>query len=67
MEDYGCLPDSWSYNIMIQGLLRNNDSTSAIQLLNEMVRKGFSADLSTADMLVNLASNDETVSRFLLS
>ncbi|KAK8627066.1 hypothetical protein V6N13_134694 [Hibiscus sabdariffa] len=49
-----CLPNSISYNVMVQGLFRNNYTSKATQLLAEMVEKGFSADLCTATLYVDL-------------
>ncbi|GAV92569.1 LOW QUALITY PROTEIN: PPR_1 domain-containing protein/PPR_2 domain-containing protein, partial [Cephalotus follicularis] len=37
MEDHGCLPDSYSYNTIIKGFLRNNYASKAMHLLDEMV------------------------------
>ncbi|XVE84589.1 hypothetical protein DITRI_Ditri17bG0024700 [Diplodiscus trichospermus] len=56
MGDNGCLPNSCSFNVMIQGLLRNSYTSKAIQLLEEMVDKGFSVDASTAILFVDLIS-----------
>ncbi|MBA0680838.1 hypothetical protein Goari_012516 [Gossypium aridum] len=38
MRDNDCLLDSFCYNIMIQGFLRNSYTSKATQLLTEMVR-----------------------------
>jgi pentatricopeptide repeat protein len=65
MEDDGFLPDSCSYNVIIQGFLQNQDSSTAIQLIDEMVGKRFSADSSTFQMLLDLESHDEIISRFM--
>ena len=60
MEVNGCLPDDCSYNVLIQGFLQNNDISTAAKILPEMVCKGFSADISTATMFVDLLSSDTT-------
>ena len=60
MEVNGCLPNDCSYNVLIQGLLLNNDISTAAKILPEMVSKGFSADISTATMFVDLLSSDTT-------
>jgi pentatricopeptide repeat protein len=65
MEDNGFLPDSCSYNVIIQGFLKNQDSSTAVQLIDEMVGKRFSADSSTFQMLLDLESYDEAICRFM--
>jgi pentatricopeptide repeat protein len=65
MEVDGFLPNSCSYNVIIQGFLQNQDSTAAVQLIDEMVGKRFSADSSTFQMLLDLESHDEIISRFM--
>ncbi|KAI3719781.1 hypothetical protein L6452_20686 [Arctium lappa] len=55
-----CIPDGCTYNIVIQGLVRNDDVTRAIEFLHEMVGKGFSADASTVEILLDL-SNDKNL------
>jgi pentatricopeptide repeat protein len=62
MKDEGFLPDSCSYNVIIQGFLQNHDSSTAIRLIDEMVGKRFSADSSTFQMLLDLESRDEIIS-----
>uniref|UniRef100_A0A6N2LS15 Amine oxidase domain-containing protein n=1 Tax=Salix viminalis TaxID=40686 RepID=A0A6N2LS15_SALVM len=57
----GFTPDSCSYNVIIQGFLQNRDSSTAVQFIDEMVGKGFSADSSTFQMLLDLESHDETM------
>ncbi|MBA0812903.1 hypothetical protein Gohar_026824 [Gossypium harknessii] len=54
MGDNDCLPNSCCYNVMIQGFLRNSYTLKATQLLTEMVSKGFSADLCTATLFLDL-------------
>ncbi|GAV70123.1 PPR domain-containing protein [Cephalotus follicularis] len=54
IEENGCSLDGCSYNKFILGLLRNNDTSRAMQLLHEMVDKGYSTDASTAEKLVNM-------------
>ncbi|KAJ6380109.1 hypothetical protein OIU76_016712 [Salix suchowensis] len=65
MEVDGCLPNSCTYNVIIQGFLRNGDTSNAVQLIKEMVGRGFSADSSTFQMLLDLESGDEIISRFM--
>ncbi|XVF82199.1 hypothetical protein PTKIN_Ptkin16aG0026000 [Pterospermum kingtungense] len=45
---------------MIQGLLQNDDTSTAAKFLHEMVGKGFSSDISTATMFVDLLCSDAT-------
>ncbi|KAK8493141.1 hypothetical protein V6N12_033716 [Hibiscus sabdariffa] len=54
MRGNACVPDSYCYNVMIQCLLRNGYKLKAAELLAEMVGKGFSADICTATLFVNL-------------
>jgi pentatricopeptide repeat protein len=65
MEDDGFLPDSCSYNVIIQGFLQNQDSSTAIRLIDEMVGRRFSADSSTFQMLLDLESHDKIISQFM--
>ncbi|MFQ6641198.1 hypothetical protein Gotur_014992 [Gossypium turneri] len=54
MGDNDCLPNSCCYNVMIRGFLRNSYTSKATQLLMEMVGKGFSADIITATLFMDL-------------
>ncbi|MBA0881272.1 hypothetical protein Goshw_013299, partial [Gossypium schwendimanii] len=54
MGDNTRLLDSCCYNVMIQGFLQNNYTSKATQVLKEMVRKGFSADIRTATLFLEL-------------
>ncbi|MFQ6657568.1 hypothetical protein Gotur_027189 [Gossypium turneri] len=54
MGDNDCLPNSCCYNVMIRGFLRNSYASKATQLLTEMVGKGFSADIFTALLFMDL-------------
>ncbi|MFQ6669744.1 hypothetical protein Gotur_034867 [Gossypium turneri] len=54
MGDNDCLPNSCCYNVMIRGFLRNSYTSKATQLLTEMVGKGFSADIFTATLFMEL-------------
>ncbi|EOY11281.1 Pentatricopeptide repeat (PPR) superfamily protein [Theobroma cacao] len=58
MDLNGCLQDSCSYNVMIKGFFQNNDVSRAMQILHEIVDKGFSADSSTARMLLDILCRD---------
>jgi pentatricopeptide repeat protein len=65
MAVHGCLPNSCTYNVIIQGFLRNGDTSNAGRLIEEMVGRGFSADSSTFQMLSDLESRDEIISLFM--
>nr|KJB61753.1 hypothetical protein B456_009G378000 [Gossypium raimondii] len=54
MGDNDCLPDNCCYNVMIRGFLRNSYTSKATQLLMEMVGKGFSADIITDTLFMDL-------------
>ncbi|KAJ6380098.1 hypothetical protein OIU76_016701 [Salix suchowensis] len=64
MAVLGCLPNGCTYNVVIQGFLRNGDASNAGRLMEEMVGRGFSADSSTFQMLSDLESRDEILSLF---
>ncbi|GJV59407.1 putative pentatricopeptide repeat-containing protein [Tanacetum coccineum] len=59
----GIKPNTRIYNILIdglfrgQGLVHNNDVSKAIEVLHEMVGKGFSADAWTVEILINLVED----------
>ncbi|XVF35662.1 hypothetical protein REPUB_Repub18cG0165400 [Reevesia pubescens] len=59
MEEDDCFPNNISYNITIRGFLQSNDLSKAMKILHEMENKGFSADASTAIMVVDLLSINE--------
>ncbi|KAK5804038.1 hypothetical protein PVK06_031687 [Gossypium arboreum] len=54
MGDNDCSPNSCCYNVMIRGLLRNNYTSKAMQLLMKMVGKGFSVDVFTTNLFMDL-------------
>ena len=56
MDGSGCSPDDRTYNTIIQGLLQHNETSKAMKYLEIMVNKGFSANATTASMLVDLLS-----------
>jgi pentatricopeptide repeat protein len=47
MEEDGCPPNEWSYNVIIRGFLRHRDESRAVQLIVEMRDRGFVADAGT--------------------
>ncbi|XP_037496448.1 pentatricopeptide repeat-containing protein At1g62914, mitochondrial [Jatropha curcas] len=65
---YSTLIDGCSL-MCIQGYLRHNDSSMATQLIDEMVGKGFSADATTTELVINLVMNkpDDPLVQKLLS
>ena len=59
MDENGCSPDGCTYNTITQGLLQNKEVLRAIQLLQEMLARGFSADVSTTTLLVEMLCDDK--------
>ncbi|PQP92135.1 hypothetical protein Pyn_21266 [Prunus yedoensis var. nudiflora] len=59
MEEKGCSPDDCTYNTIIRGFIHNKQTSRAMVLIQTMVEKGFSADASTTELIVNLLSKDE--------
>ena len=57
LDEHGCPPNDYTYNLMIRGFIRNKDMPRALQLVKEMVAKGFSADASTFELFVSLVAN----------
>jgi pentatricopeptide repeat protein len=57
MDTNDCLPDHVTYNTMIQGFLKHNETSLAVKYLQMMVDKGFSADAITTTILMDLSSN----------
>jgi pentatricopeptide repeat protein len=47
MEDDGCPPDEFSYNVIIRGFLQHKDESRAVHLIGEMRDRGFIADAGT--------------------
>ena len=45
-------------NTIIRGLLHNNETSWAVKLIQEMVECGFSADVSTRELIVGLLCKD---------
>ena len=56
MDGSSCSPDDCTYNTIIQGLLQHNEMSKAMKYLEIMVDKDFSANATTAFMLVDLLS-----------
>ena len=54
MEENGCFPDGCTYNLIVRGYLKKNESDKAIVLLEKMLAGGFSSDASTISMLMDL-------------
>ncbi|KAI3808971.1 hypothetical protein L1987_24934 [Smallanthus sonchifolius] len=44
MEDNGCLPDSVTYNVIVQELLKKNECEEAADFLEEMINQSFMPD-----------------------
>jgi pentatricopeptide repeat protein len=47
MEEDGCPPDEFSYNVIIRGFLQHKDESRAVHLIGEMRDRGFIADAGT--------------------
>ena len=58
MDRNDSLPNHFTYNAIIQGLLQHNERSKAIEYVQTMLDKGFSADATTATMFVDLLSAD---------
>jgi len=56
MEENGCLPNHVTYNTIIQGFLQHNEISCVVKYIKMMVDKGFSANATTATILINLLS-----------
>ncbi|KAF5941798.1 hypothetical protein HYC85_019440 [Camellia sinensis] len=59
MEEKGCSPDSISFNIIIQGFLRENEIDKAMQLFGEMRNRNFLPNEMVSEMLLHLVLVDE--------
>ncbi|PIN00334.1 hypothetical protein CDL12_27163 [Handroanthus impetiginosus] len=53
MENHSCVPNSVTYNVIIQGLLKRKELCKAMPFLGEMHKRGFSVDAATTPMLVD--------------
>ncbi|MFS8012705.1 putative tetratricopeptide-like helical domain superfamily [Helianthus anomalus] len=52
MEENGCLPNSMSYNVLVQELLKKNECQEAEIYLEEMINRGFMPDHATFENLL---------------
>uniref|UniRef100_A0A251UEP8 Putative pentatricopeptide repeat protein n=1 Tax=Helianthus annuus TaxID=4232 RepID=A0A251UEP8_HELAN len=52
MEVNGCLPDSFTYNVIVRELLKKNEPGEAEILLEEMINRGFMPDHATFENLL---------------
>ncbi|KAM7466427.1 hypothetical protein LguiB_013989 [Lonicera macranthoides] len=59
MEDNGCFPFDVTYNIIVRGFLKRNQTYEALGLLEKMLESGFSAANSTIEMLVEVLPTRE--------
>ncbi|XVF30356.1 hypothetical protein REPUB_Repub16aG0050200 [Reevesia pubescens] len=53
MKDKQCLADRCCYNLMVQGFLHNGYWSEAMQLIMEMIDKGFSATDTTIYLMID--------------
>ncbi|PRQ34971.1 putative pentatricopeptide [Rosa chinensis] len=58
MGGKGCSPDGCTYNTIVRGFINNKETSRATRLIQEMLEKGFSADASTMELIVDLLSKD---------
>ena len=59
MDGNGCTPNDRTYNTIIYGLLKQNETSKAMKYLKIMVDKGFSGNVTVATMLVDLLSSNK--------
>lgn len=59
MEGNGCSPDDLAYNLMIQSFLRMHDIPKALQYIQMMRDKGYSAFNRTLSLIVELLSSNK--------
>ncbi|VVA21007.1 PREDICTED: pentatricopeptide repeat-containing [Prunus dulcis] len=59
MEEKGCSPNGWTYNVIIRGFINNNETVRAMELIQQMVKGRFSADASTTELIIDLLCKDK--------
>ncbi|TQD75002.1 hypothetical protein C1H46_039470 [Malus baccata] len=59
MEEGGCPRDNYTYDTIVRGIINKNETSRAIRLVRKMVEKGFLADASTHELVLDLRSKDE--------
>nr|GEV50276.1 hypothetical protein [Tanacetum cinerariifolium] len=53
VEESDCPPDNVTYNVLLQGYLKNKHTDDVERLLHEMDARGYSLDVSTLSSLMN--------------
>ncbi|PWA41560.1 pentatricopeptide repeat protein [Artemisia annua] len=53
MEESGCPPDKVTYNVLLQGYLRNKHFDDVEMLLLDMDERGYFLDVSTMSLLID--------------
>ncbi|KAJ0594245.1 putative tetratricopeptide-like helical domain superfamily [Helianthus annuus] len=53
MDESGCPPDSVTYNVLLQGYLRNKHFDDVEMLLHEMDGRSYSLDASSLSLLID--------------
>lgn len=59
MKEERCSPDENYCNTMIKGLLKNNDTFMAMQLLHEKNDEGFSRNACKTNLIVDVLRGDK--------
>ncbi|EYU45220.1 hypothetical protein MIMGU_mgv1a022469mg, partial [Erythranthe guttata] len=61
MERSGCAPNRVTYNVIIRCLLKKKELDKAMPFLEELHKRGFSADAATSSMLINHVQCDAEI------
>ncbi|KAK2973887.1 hypothetical protein RJ640_013941 [Escallonia rubra] len=54
MEENRCIPNDFTYNTIVKGFLKRERYREATTLLDEMLARGFTADATTSEIVVDL-------------
>ncbi|CAN4102101.1 unnamed protein product [Withania somnifera] len=61
MEDNGCLPNNFTYNVIVQGFLRCSRVSEMATFMKEITGRGFSFHATTAELLVKAINKNPSV------
>jgi pentatricopeptide repeat protein len=53
MPKQGCLPNMFSYTILIDGLCKKGQIEKAIDFIDDMISKGYQPDVMTCNIIIN--------------